>query len=126
VSVTPTKRNYSIIYITQQVESGYGSESSLRRQGSAVSISSNTLSTTSSSSFRNGRGLKAKIAELETYRDILVQQIETLQKYFDSCTAMSSLHNLKSTGAGICLNYFTKLYNPFTDLVCDLCAFRAV
>ncbi len=32
------------------------------------------------------RGLKVKVAELETYRDILVQQIDTLQKYFDVCS----------------------------------------
>jgi hypothetical protein len=68
-----------------QQESGYGSQSSLRRHGSAVSISSNTLSTTSGSSVLKDRGLKVKVAELETYRDILNQQIDTLQKYFDAC-----------------------------------------
>lgn len=30
-------------------------------------------------------GLKEKLAEIETFKDILSQQIETLQKYFDLC-----------------------------------------
>ena len=64
-----------------------------------MSISSNTMSTTSSSSFRKGRGLKVKLAELETYRDILVQQIDTLQKYFDTCatdigTSTTTVHTI--------------------------------
>ncbi|OXA62811.1 Collagen type IV alpha-3-binding protein [Folsomia candida] len=67
-------------------ESGYGSQTSLKRHGSAVSISSTTLSTTSASSVLKDRGLKVKVAELETYRDILIQQIDTLQKYFDVCS----------------------------------------
>jgi collagen type IV alpha-3-binding protein len=83
-----------------KIESGYGSESSLRRHGSAVSVSSITLSTTSASSFRKGRGLKVKAAELETYRDILVQQIEMLQKYFDACASVSQGSEFtSSTGA---------------------------
>jgi hypothetical protein len=39
-----------------QTESGYGSENNLKRHGSAVSLTSNTLSTTSTSSFKKGRG----------------------------------------------------------------------
>lgn len=63
-------------------ESGYGSESSLRKGGSMLSLSSVTsLSTTaSSSSFKKGRGLREKLMELETFRDIVCQQIDTLQK----------------------------------------------
>ena len=49
-----------------------------------MSISSNTLS--SGSGFPKTHTLRAKLAELETYRDILVQQIDTLQKYFDMCS----------------------------------------
>ena len=30
-------------------------------------------------------GLKEKLAEIETYRDILVKQMDTLQSYFDEC-----------------------------------------
>jgi len=48
-----------------------------------VSISSTTQSTASTSSFHRGRSLNAKLSELENYRGILVQQIDTLQKYFD-------------------------------------------
>jgi len=80
------------------MESGYGSESSLQRYGSAVSISSNTLSTASGSSFKKGRGLKVKLAELETYRDILIQQIDKLQKYFDSSAGTGTLDNLYPAG----------------------------
>ncbi|CAL8087373.1 unnamed protein product [Orchesella dallaii] len=64
-------------------ESGYGSQNSLRRHGSAVSIASTTQSVASASSFHRGRSLNAKLSELENYRGILVQQIDTLQKYFD-------------------------------------------
>lgn len=78
-----------------KTESGYGSENNLKRHGSAVSLTSNTLSTTSTSSFKKGRGLKEKLAEMETFRDILCHQIETLQGYFDSCAeaASSFRHN---------------------------------
>jgi collagen type IV alpha-3-binding protein len=39
-----------------QAESGYGSENSLKRHGSAVSLASNTVSTASGSSFKKGLG----------------------------------------------------------------------
>ena len=62
------------------------SNSALRRHGSQVSLTSTTLSTTSSSSLRHGaRSLREKLAEMETYRDILVRQVDTLQTYFDAC-----------------------------------------
>merc|ERR1712055_1137793 len=42
----------------KQAESGYGSENSLRRHGSMLSLTSGTsLSTASASSFKRGRGL---------------------------------------------------------------------
>ncbi|XP_066583881.1 ceramide transfer protein [Prorops nasuta] len=68
-------------------ESGYGSENSLKRHGSAISLISNTQSTASAGSLskRGIRGLKEKLAEIETFRDILVKQVDTLQKYFDNC-----------------------------------------
>ncbi|KAJ8949280.1 hypothetical protein NQ318_022796 [Aromia moschata] len=71
-----------------KVESGYGtgSENSLKRHGSTVSLQSNTFSTASGSSFkRSSRNLREKLAELETFKDILCGQIDTLQKYFDYC-----------------------------------------
>ncbi|GAB6018962.1 hypothetical protein CHUAL_000603 [Chamberlinius hualienensis] len=68
-----------------KAESGYGSENSLRRHGSAISIASATLSSTSTSSFKKGRGLREKLAEMETFKDILCRQVDTLQSYFDAC-----------------------------------------
>ncbi|CAL9708262.1 unnamed protein product [Knipowitschia caucasica] len=70
-----------------KAESGYGSESSLRRHGSMLSLTSaaSALSATSSSSFKKGHRLREKLAEMETFRDILCRQVDTLQKYFDSC-----------------------------------------
>ncbi|KAM4616729.1 ceramide transfer protein-like isoform 3-T3 [Polymixia lowei] len=69
-----------------KAESGYGSETSLRRHGSMLSLTSaaSALSATSTSSFK-GHSLREKLAEMETFRDILCRQVDTLQKYFDSC-----------------------------------------
>ncbi|XP_053196018.1 ceramide transfer protein-like isoform X4 [Scomber japonicus] len=69
-----------------RADSGYGSESSLRRHGSMLSLTSATsgYSATSTSSFK-GHSLREKLAEMETFRDILCRQVDTLQKYFDSC-----------------------------------------
>ena len=78
----------SSIELHRQAESGYGSENNLRRHGSLLSLQSGTsLSTISASSFKRGRGLKEKLAEMETFRDILCRQIDTLQSYFDSCAS---------------------------------------
>ncbi|XP_017306936.1 ceramide transfer protein isoform X1 [Ictalurus punctatus] len=72
-----------------KAESGYGSESSLRHHGSMLSLTSATsgLSTTSTSSFKKGNSLREKLAEMETFRDILCRQVDTLQHYFDSCAS---------------------------------------
>ncbi|XP_049326485.1 ceramide transfer protein isoform X2 [Astyanax mexicanus] len=72
-----------------KAESGYGSESSLRHHGSMVSLTSaaSGLSTTSTSSFRKDHSLREKLAEMETFRDILCRQVNTLQKYFDNCAS---------------------------------------
>ncbi|XP_041925653.1 ceramide transfer protein isoform X6 [Alosa sapidissima] len=69
-----------------KAESGYGSESSLRRHGSTLSLTSaaSGFSATSTSSFR-GHSLREKLAEMETFRDILCRQVDTLQRYFDNC-----------------------------------------
>ncbi|KAL2079689.1 hypothetical protein ACEWY4_025433 [Coilia grayii] len=70
-----------------KAESGYGSESSLRRHGSTLSLTSaaSGFSATSTSSFRKGHSLREKLAEMETFRDILCRQVDTLQRYFDNC-----------------------------------------
>uniref|UniRef100_A0A646QCI9 Ceramide transfer protein n=1 Tax=Hemiscolopendra marginata TaxID=943146 RepID=A0A646QCI9_9MYRI len=70
---------------TYKAESGYGSENNLRRHGSSISLASASLSGTSTSSFKKGRGLREKLAEMETFRDILCRQTDTLQSYFDAC-----------------------------------------
>ncbi|XP_065099891.1 ceramide transfer protein isoform X4 [Paramisgurnus dabryanus] len=83
----PEHRNQWIDSIElHRAESGYGSESSLRRHGSMLSLTSATsgYSATSTSSFK-GHSLREKLAEMETFRDILCRQVDTLQKYFDGC-----------------------------------------
>ncbi|KAM7392465.1 hypothetical protein PAMA_007534 [Pampus argenteus] len=77
----------TIIIPPPLADSGYGSESSLRRHGSMLSLTSATsgYSATSTSSFKKGHSLREKLAEMETFRDILCRQVDTLQKYFDSC-----------------------------------------
>ena len=58
----------------------------LRRQGSLLSLASATsASVTSTASFKRTRNLREKLAEMETYREILCKQVETLQSYFDAC-----------------------------------------
>uniref|UniRef100_A0A5F9CMF0 Ceramide transfer protein n=1 Tax=Oryctolagus cuniculus TaxID=9986 RepID=A0A5F9CMF0_RABIT len=84
----PDHRQQWIDAIEQhKTESGYGSESSLRRHGSMVSLVSGAsgYSATSTSSFKKGHSLREKLAEMETFRDILCRQVDTLQKYFDAC-----------------------------------------
>ncbi|XP_053557373.1 ceramide transfer protein isoform X2 [Bombina bombina] len=78
-------------------ESGYGSESSLRRHGSMVSLISGAsgYSATSTSSFKKGHSLREKLAEMETFRDILCRQVDTLQKYFDACADAVSKDELE-------------------------------
>ncbi|XP_054908420.1 ceramide transfer protein-like isoform X2 [Poeciliopsis prolifica] len=80
----------TIIIPSPLADSGYGSESSLRRHGSMLSLTSATsgYSATSTSSFK-GHSLREKLAEMETFRDILCRQVDTLQKYFDSCADVS-------------------------------------
>ncbi|KAL1228113.1 hypothetical protein TPS_09490 [Trichinella pseudospiralis] len=67
-----------------RADSGYGSQGDLCRHGSLVSLTSNK-SLASSSSFKVCQDLNEKISELETYREIVLRQIDTLQSYFDSC-----------------------------------------
>uniref|UniRef100_A0A674G8P0 Ceramide transporter 1 n=1 Tax=Taeniopygia guttata TaxID=59729 RepID=A0A674G8P0_TAEGU len=80
-----------------KTESGYGSESSLRRHGSMVSLVSGAsgYSATSTSSFKKGHSLHEKLAEMETFRDILCRQVDTLQKYFDACADAVSKDELQ-------------------------------
>ncbi|XP_059403676.1 ceramide transfer protein-like isoform X2 [Carassius carassius] len=80
-----------------KAESGYGSENSLLRHGSQLSLTSaaSILSTTSASSCKKGYSLREKLAEMETFRDILCRQVDTLQKYFDNCADADSKDELR-------------------------------
>ncbi|XP_075885648.1 ceramide transfer protein-like isoform X2 [Nelusetta ayraudi] len=86
----------TIIIPPPLADSGYGSESSLRRHGSMLSLTSATsgYSATSTSSFK-GHSLREKLAEMETFRDILCRQVDTLQKYFDGCADAESKDELQ-------------------------------
>jgi collagen type IV alpha-3-binding protein len=44
-----------------------------------------SLSVASTGSYKRGLGLNEKLAEMETFKDILCRQVETLQTYFDAC-----------------------------------------
>lgn len=86
-----------------QSESGYGtgSENSLKRHDSTVSLQSNTHSTASGGSFRRStRNLREKLAEMETFRDILCGQMDTLQRYFDTCADQRRLGGAEADPAG--------------------------
>ncbi|XP_061589892.1 ceramide transfer protein-like isoform X4 [Cololabis saira] len=94
----PEHRNQWIDSIElHRADSGYGSESSLRRHGSMLSLTSATssYSATSTSSFKKGYSLREKLAETETFRDILCRQVDTLQKYFDGCADAVSKDELQ-------------------------------
>uniref|UniRef100_A0A4W3GCK9 Ceramide transfer protein n=1 Tax=Callorhinchus milii TaxID=7868 RepID=A0A4W3GCK9_CALMI len=94
----PDHRQQWIDAIEQhKAESGYGSESSLRRHGSMLSLTSaaSGYSATSASSFKKGHSLREKLAEMETFRDILCRQVDTLQKYFDACADAVSKDELQ-------------------------------
>ncbi|CAH1796344.1 unnamed protein product [Owenia fusiformis] len=97
-SVEDRQRWIDGLELHRQAESGYGSENSLRRHGSMLSLTSAaSLSTTSTSSFKRGRGLNEKLMEMETFKDILSRQVDTLQNYFDSCASAiskSTIHDV--------------------------------
>ncbi|PBC34974.1 ceramide transfer protein isoform X1 [Apis cerana] len=101
------KQRWVDVLKSYKSESGYGSENSLKRHGSAISLISNTQSITSAGSFtkRGVRGLKEKLAELETFRDILIKQIDTLQKYFDNCAENAKNISMKE-------NKVETMFNP--------------
>ena len=63
------------------------SQASLKRHGSMQSINSTvSLSLVSAdSALKNSFGLKEKLDEMETFKNILCKQIESLQGYFDAC-----------------------------------------
>jgi len=80
---------------------------SLRRHGSLMSLGSGP-SITSTSSFRKANGLKEKLAELETFKDILDRQISVLQNYFDTCANHAQPKDTR--------NHWTGESNDFEDV----------
>ncbi|CAH8431291.1 unnamed protein product [Heterobilharzia americana] len=70
-------------------ESGYGSEKTIHRHSSLLSLNStHSPSLHSASSFKRNHGLKEKLAEMETFKEILCKQVDSLQAYFDACSAI--------------------------------------
>lgn len=65
----------------------------LKRHGSSISLASGP-STASTASFRKSHVLKTKLGELETFKDILDKQIDTLQEYFDACANDDVMNNV--------------------------------
>ncbi|KAG5678268.1 hypothetical protein PVAND_007958 [Polypedilum vanderplanki] len=65
-------------------------ENQLKRHGSSMSIVSNTLS------INSGCSLKAEVHQIETYRDLLFDQIDSLQRFFDTCNEQNGLHHMQS------------------------------
>jgi collagen type IV alpha-3-binding protein len=65
----------------------YSNQANLKRHGSMQSINSTvSLSMASNDSTYKGlNGLKEKLDEMETFKNILCKQIDTLQVYFDAC-----------------------------------------
>uniref|UniRef100_A0A8C2IIL2 Ceramide transfer protein n=1 Tax=Cyprinus carpio TaxID=7962 RepID=A0A8C2IIL2_CYPCA len=104
----PEHRNQWIDSIEQhRAVSGYVSESSLRRHGSMLSLTSATsgYSATSTSSFKKGHSLREKLAEMETFRDILCRPVDTLQKYFDGCAHAVTKDELQRDKIFQCLSH---------------------
>ncbi|XP_030560811.1 collagen type IV alpha-3-binding protein [Drosophila novamexicana] len=80
------------VEVLQLYKEGTGSTdtTSLRRHGSTMSLQSNTISLASGGSLKKTqRNLREKVGELETFKDILFVQIETLQRYFDACSELN-------------------------------------
>lgn len=80
------------VEVLQLYKEGTGSTdtTSLRRHGSTMSLQSNTISLASGGSMKKTqRNLREKVGELETFKDILFVQIETLQRYFDACSELN-------------------------------------
>ncbi|XP_073840208.1 ceramide transfer protein isoform X1 [Musca autumnalis] len=84
---TPEDRMHWVEVLRMYKEDSTSTDTtSLRRHGSTMSLQSNTVSVASGSSLKKTqRNLKEKVGEIETFKDILFGQIETLQRYFDAC-----------------------------------------
>jgi len=85
------KRNWIEVLQSYKQETVDGS-CGLRRHDSTASLQSNTLSVGGGGGADRST-LREKISEIETYNDILYNQIGTLQRYFDACSAQVELGN---------------------------------
>ncbi len=66
---------------------------------------------------QKGYSLREKLAEMETFRDILCRQVDTLQKYFDNCADIESKDELhRDKGEEIEFCYITVLSDCGTNL----------
>lgn len=79
---TPEDRMHWVEVLCMYKEDSTSTDTtSLRRHGSTMSLQSNTVSVASGSSLKKTqRNLKEKVGEIETFKDILFGQIETLQR----------------------------------------------
>lgn len=93
------KQNWIEVLQSYKTEAITCDNNNLRRHkwGSSVSLQSTTLSTASGCEVdRTGRTLREKLHEIETFRDILYNQIDTLQRYFDAAAAAQPSNGLES------------------------------
>ncbi|CAD7003386.1 unnamed protein product [Ceratitis capitata] len=75
-------------------ESGSTDTMSLRRHGSTMSLQSNTISVASGSSLKKTqRNLREKVGEIETFKDILFGQIDTIQRFVSKTCILDSVQN---------------------------------
>ena len=74
--------------------------SHLRRHDSALSLASTaSKSGGGGGSLRQQRSLAEKLAEIETFWDILCRQIDTLQSYFEACSDVASMDPTQNDAA---------------------------
>lgn len=95
------KQNWIEVLQSYKTEAFTCDNNNLRRQkwGSSVSLQSTTMSIASGcEGDRIARTLKEKLHEIETFRDILYNQIDTLQRYFDAAalTAAKPINGIES------------------------------
>uniref|UniRef100_A0A8C8IAV7 START domain-containing protein n=1 Tax=Oncorhynchus tshawytscha TaxID=74940 RepID=A0A8C8IAV7_ONCTS len=81
----------------KQALTGYPYPTKMKSGSTAMSLVSypGCLLTMRSRLVLKGHSLREKLAEMETFRDILCRQVDTLQKYFDGCADAVSKDELQ-------------------------------
>lgn len=64
---------------------------------------------------QKGHRLREKLAEMETFRDILCRQVDTLQKYFDGCADAVSKDELQRDKGET--HTHTRLFKPLNKIL---------